>query len=114
MSFHTMQTAGGAVFTPLCIEDVIARIREDMGDEVANVIGEYIDDREGGEIYEEMKFNSDYNAMEGEVEGYHDALSEVQESIEQVMSYIENKQRINRDKVYIMLENIDDKIQKIL
>ena len=41
-------------------------------------------------------------------------LFEAKENVEQVMSYIENKERINRDKIYLMLEKIDDKITKQL
>lgn len=114
MSNHTIQTRGGVVFTPLCIKDVVDHIRVDMGDEVANYISEVVSEREEGSEYEAMKFNSDFSALEGEVEFYRDMLFEAKENVEQVMSYIENKERINRDKIYLMLEKIDDKITKQL
>ena len=112
--FHVMTTKGGVTFTPLCIEDVVDVVREEMGSEVADCISEVVSDREEGSEYEAMKFNSDFTAMEGEVELYRDMLFEVKSQIEQVMCYIDNKQRINRDKIYIMLEQMDDNITKQL
>ena len=112
--FHVMQTKNGVTFTPFDITDVVDHIREDMGDEVANCISEVVSEREEGSEYEAMKFNSDFTALEGEVEFYRDMLFEVKENVEQIMSYIDNKERINRDKIYLMLEKIDDKITKQL
>lgn len=107
-----------AVMTPngteviLCPRDLTDIVRRYCGDDIANIVSNKIADVEETELYVEKKFNSDFRSLEGQVEEYHNIMTESEEALNRVLNYIEDKQRINRDKVYIMVQNIMEYIHK--
>lgn len=107
--FHTMQTKSGRVFTPLNSYDVVDVIRDDMGDEVADEIKGWLEEN----LYEEKKFNSDFSAMEGEVESWHRFVDDLSEEIEQLREKIEDN-KLTKAKITIELYKIYEKMRKEL
>lgn len=107
--FHTMQTKSGRVFTPLNSYDVVEVIRDDMGDEVADEVTGWLEEN----AREEMEFNSDYLAMEQEVEDWHSFVDDLSEEIEQLREKIEDN-KLTKAKISIELWRIYEKMRKEL
>lgn len=107
--FHTMQTKSGRVFTPLTDYDVVDIIREEVGDEIADRTKGWLEENN----YEEMKFNSDFNAMECEVESWHQFVDDLSEEIEGLRQKIEDN-KLTKAKISIELWKIYEKMRKEL
>lgn len=109
MSLYTMQTKSGRTFTPLNDYDVLEIIREEVGDEVADRAKGWLEEN----LYEEKKFNSDFSAMEGEVESWHRFVDDLSEEIEQLREKIEDN-KLTKAKITIELYKIYEKMRKEL
>ena len=108
-NFHTIQTKSGHTFTPLNSYDVVEAIEEEMGDEVADEVKGWLEEN----LYEEKKFNSDFSAMEGEVESWHRFVDDLSEEIERLREKIEDN-KLTKAKISIELWNIYEKMRKEL
>lgn len=111
--FHTMMTKSGRVFTPLNTNDVIDVVRDEVGDEVADYLEEVIVDVDLEREMEERKFNSDFDAMEGECEQWHNFVDDLSEEIEQIREKIENN-KLTKANISIELWKIYEKMRKEL
>lgn len=106
---QTVQTPEGYK-TILEDKDVLELVEKYISDDVAEYLAEKLGRKDEEELYAEMRFDSDLDAMEGEVENYQNMLQDVSEGLEQIMNYIDNVERINRSKVFIMVEKLNDKV----
>lgn len=111
--FHTIQTKSGKVFTPLLIADVLEVVRDEMGDDVFNYLFDAVYDTNLEKEMADKKFNSDYNAMEQEVEDWHSFVDDISEEIEQVRERIEDN-KLTKAKISIELWKIYEKMRKEL
>lgn len=111
--FHTMITKQGRVFTPLSTNDVIDVVREEVGDEIADYLEEVMIDVDLEEKMAEKKFNSDFDAMECEVECWHQFVDDISEEIEAVRRNIEDN-KLTKAKISIALWRIYEKMRKEL
>ncbi len=107
--FHTMQTKSGRTFTPLNSYDVVEVIRDDMGDEVADEVTGWLEEN----VREEMEFNSDYTAMEQEVEIWHSFVDDLSEEIERLREKIEDN-KLTKANISVELYKIYEKMRKEL
>ena len=107
--FHVMATKSGRTFTPLTSDDVVEVIRDEMGDEVANEVDGWLYEN----TREELEFNSDYLAMEQEVESWHSFVDDLSEEIEQLREKIEDN-KLTKAKISVELYKIYEKIRKEL
>ena len=107
--FHVMTTKSGRAFTPLTSDDVVDVIREEVGDEVANEVKGWLEENN----YEEMKFNSDFSAIEGECEAWHSFVDDLSEEIERLREQIEDN-KLTKAKISVELYKIYEKMRKEL
>lgn len=107
--FHVMTTKSGRVFTPLTSDDVVEVIRDEMGDEVANEVDGWLYEN----TREELEFNSDFLAMEQEVESWHTFVDDLSEEIEKLREKVEDN-KLTKAKISIELWNIYEKMRKEL
>lgn len=107
--FHVMTTKSGRTFTPLNDYDVLEVIREEVGDEIADRAKGWLEENN----YEEMKFNSDFSAMEGECEAWHSFVDDLSEEIEQLREKIEDN-KLTKAKISVELYKIYEKMRKEL
>lgn len=111
--YHTIQTKSGHTFTPLLISDVLEVVRDEMGDDVFNFLFDEIYERDYESELAEKKFNSDYNAIESENEGWHQFVEDMSEEIEQLREKIEST-GITKAKISVELFQIYEKMRKEL
>ena len=90
--------------------DIIELVEKYISDEAADYLAEKLSAIDEEQMYAEQEFNSDFRAIEGENEYYHNILQDVSDGLKQIMDYLDNVQRMNRDKVFIMAERLNDKI----
>ena len=107
--FHTMQTKSGRTFTPLNDYDVVEVIREEVGDEVADRAQGWLEE----DARESQLADTDYFAMEQEVEDWHNFVSDLSEEIEQVRRQIEDN-KLTKAKISVELWKIYEKMRKEL
>ena len=107
--FHVMTTKSGRIFTPLNSYDVVEVIRDAMGDEVADEVTGWLEEN----TREEMEFNSDYLAMEQEIESWHTFVDDLSEEIEQLREKIEDN-KLTKAKISVELYKIYEKMRKEL
>lgn len=107
--FHVMTTKSGRTFTPLTSDDVVEVIRDEMGDEVANEVNGWLYEN----TREELEFNSDFLAMEQEVESWHTFVDDLSEEIEKLREKVEDN-KLTKAKISIELWNIYEKMRKEL
>lgn len=107
--FHVMQTKSGKVFTPLNDYDVLEEIYQDMGQDVHDWVAEKILETDR----EEMEFNSDYLAMEQEVEDWHNFVEELSEELEQIREKIEDN-KLTKANISVELFKLYIKMRKEL
>ena len=107
--FHVMTTKSGRTFTPLTSDDVVEVIREEVGDEVANEVDGWLYEN----TREELEFNSDFLAMEQEVESWHTFVDDLSEEIEKLREKVEDN-KLTKAKISIELWNIYEKMRKEL
>lgn len=110
---HTMQTKSGRTFTPLLISDVLEVVRDEMGDDVFNYLFDVVYDVDLEKEMAEKKFNSDYNAMEQEIDGWHSFVDDLSEEIEQLRRKIEAT-GITKANISVELFKIYQKMRKEL
>lgn len=109
MSLHTIQTKSGRVFTPLTSDDVVEVIRDDMGDEVADEVKGWLDEN----ARESQLADTDFFAMEQEVEDWHQFVDDLSEEIEQLREKIEDN-KLTKAKISVELYKIYEKMRKEL
>lgn len=107
--FHTMQTKSGRIFTPLNSYDVVDAIQEEMGDEVADEVRGWLEEN----ARESQLADTDYFAMEQEVEDWHQFVDDISEEIEQVRRKIEDN-KLTKANISIELWKIYEKMRKEL
>lgn len=107
--FHTMQTKSGRVFTPLNSYDVVDVIREEVGDEVADEVKGWLEEN----ARESQLADTDFFAMEQEVEDWHSFVDDLSEEIEQLREKIEDN-KLTKAKISIELYKIYEKMRKEL
>lgn len=111
--FHVMTTKSGRIFTPLNDYDVLEEIYQDMGQDVHDWVAERILEINVEENIAQQKFNSDYDAMEQEVEDWHSFVDDLSEEIEQLREKIEDN-KLTKAKISIELWRIYEKMRKEL
>lgn len=89
-------------------------IRKYISDDAATLYLKQAEFADSEEILAEKKFNSDFSAMEGEVEAYRDMLFEAKELIEKLLVYMDDAKRLNRQYVYTELNKVWTEIQRNL
>lgn len=89
-------------------------IRKYISDDAAKLYTEETNAADYEAILADKKFNSDFNALEGEVEGYRDMLFEAKELIEKLLVYMDDSKRLNRQYVYTELNKVWENIQRNL
>lgn len=107
--FHTMQTKSGRVFTPLNSYDVVEVIRDEVGDEVADEVKGWLEEN----ARESQLADTDFFAMEQEVEDWHNFVDDLSEDIERLREKIEDN-KLTKAKISIELWNIYSKMRKEL
>lgn len=107
--FHTMRTKSGRVFTPLDSYDVVDAIRAEMGDEIADEVKGWLEEN----ARESQLADTDYFAMEQEVEDWHNFVDDLSNEIEQVRQRIEDN-KLTKAKISIELWKIYEKMRKEL
>lgn len=83
-------------------EDVMSLIREKLGDEVAAAVQEIIDDLK----YEADGTNSDLHSYEAQVEIMNDAAHDIKYEADELLCYIEFKERLKRSELLKSLREI--------
>lgn len=107
--FHTMQTKSGRIFTPLDSYDVVDVIREEVGDEVADEVKGWLEEN----ARESQLADTDFFAMEQEVEDWHNFVDELSEEVEAVRRKIEDN-KLTKAKISVELYKIYEKMRKEL
>lgn len=110
---HTMELKDGRTFTPITNEDVLDQVYEYMGKDMYDFISEKIVRNDMEAMIAEKKFNSDFNAIESENEGYMSVLDEVQSMVQQLWVEVEEAKRLDRNKIIDKLRSIDREISNI-
>ena len=110
---HTMELKDGRTFTPITNEDVLDQVYEYMGKDMYDFISEKIVWNDMEAMIAEKKFNSDFNAIESENEGYMSVLDEVQSMVQQLWVEVEEAKRLDRNKIIDKLRSIDMEISNI-
>lgn len=107
--FHTMQTKSGRTFTPLNSYDVVEVIRDEVGDEVADEVNGWLEEN----ARESQLADTDFFAMEQEVEDWHNFVDDLSEEIERLRERIEDN-KLTKAKISVELYKIYEKMRKEL
>lgn len=83
-------------------EDVMSLIREKLGDEVADTVQEIIDDLK----CEADGTNSDLYSYEAQAEIMNDAALDIEHEVNELLCYIECKERLKRSELLKSLRKI--------
>lgn len=110
---HTMELKDGRTFTPINNEDVLDQVYEYMGKDMYDFISEKIVRNDMEAMIAEKKFNSDFNAIESENEGYMSALDEIQSIVQNLWCYIEDAKKLDRQKIIAKLKDINTEISNV-
>lgn len=110
---HTMTTKSGRTFTPLNDYDVLEVVYEEMGSDVHDYLSEILLETNTEANIAQQKFNSDYTAMEQEVEDWHTFVEDLSEEIEKLREKIEST-GITKAKISVELFRIYEKMRKEL
>ena len=111
--FHTMQLKSGRTFTPLDDYDVLNEIYEEMGQDVHDFVADRILGIDVEENIAQQKFDSDYLAMEQEVECWHQFVDDISEEIEAIRRNIEDN-KLTKARISIALWRVYEKMRKVL
>lgn len=111
--FHVMTTKSGRTFTPLNDYDVLEEIYQDMGQDVHDWVAERILDINVEENIAQQKFNSDFKAIEGENESWHQFVDDLSEEIERLRVQIEEG-KLTKARISVELYKIYEKMRKEL
>ena len=111
--FHVMTTKSGRTFTPLTDYDVLEEIYEDMGSDVHDWVAQRILDIDVEANIAQQKFDSDYTAMEQEVEIWHSFVDDLSEEIERLREKIEDN-KLTKANISVELYKIYEKMRKEL
>jgi len=113
VDFHTIQTKSGRVFTPLTSDDVVDAVREEMGDDVANYIGEVISDTDLEHDTAYTLLQDEFASYEADNEHWHNFVDDLSEEIEQLREKIEDN-KLTKAKISIELFKIYSKMREEL
>ena len=99
--------------------DMAELVNEFISDEAGQWCSERFEQVEENRIYEELKFESDFKAIEGENEAYRDELFEIQSDVQVILDKMDKTKSQTLGKkafgiLYEQLTRIDERIQKIL
>lgn len=111
---ETIMTPDG----PVCIwdtqRDFSELCRKYISDEAANYIDAVLADIDSENEYQRDLFQSDYRALELEVEQYRDELFEIKEQLENISQQAEDKPGLSKRKILEGIDSIWTYLQKIL
>ena len=94
------------------IENVVADF---CGEDFATALMEYIDDLKGQADYEELKFNSDMGAYEGENESFRTVLQDIDSLLQQYEYGLERgSEAFSRKRVFKLFEEIHRLISEVI
>lgn len=111
--FHTMQTKSGRTFTPLDDYDVLEVIYDEMGQDVHDFVAGRILEIDTEENIAQQKFNSDFRAIEGENEAWHQFVDDISEELEGIRKQIEDN-KLTKARISVELYKIYEKMRKEL
>lgn len=111
--FHVMTTKSGRTFTPLNDYDVLEEIYEDMGSDVHDWVADRILGIDEEENIAQQKFNSDYLAMEQEVEYWHNFVDDISEELETLRERVENNE-LTKANISLEMYKLYEKMRKEL
>ena len=110
---HTMQLKDGRVITPLSDYDILEEIHEYMGQDMHDYVAGVLIENDIEANIAQQKFNSDYTAMEGECEAWHNFVDELSEEIERLREKIETT-GITKATISVELFKLYEKMRKEL
>ena len=87
--------------------DVIDTIRENVSDDVADFVDRRFHELNEQQRYEELKFNSDFSALEQSLDAYSSALNDIWLLAEELSNILsDNSKKLNRIQLCDKLEEI--------
>lgn len=87
-------------------EDIIYEIREHMGCEFADYISEFLDIKVQESAWEQKALRQEMRTYEGSLESIDNVLRDSVEELEELMEYINDSKRINKEKIYSKINEI--------
>lgn len=110
----TVMTPDGVVTIWDSARDIADICGQYVGYSFAKYVYEVINDGDLEKEQARLRFNSDFNAMEQEVEGYRNELYDMKEELEQLMNEVDDKPGMSKKKVMERVELLWQHLQKIL
>ena len=110
---HVLQTKSGRRFTPLSDKDVLEVIYDEMGQDVHDYLADRLSDVDFEAELAQEKFESDYSAMESEIESWHDFVDDLSNDIERLRVKIEDN-KPTKARISVELYKIYEKMREEL
>ena len=105
---------GEKYITDFNVDDIISVVSDFCGEEFAAGVGRTIEDLQNAADYETLKFNSDFEAYEGENETFRNTLQEIESLLQQYENKIERGQRFTRADVWKLFGEIHKLIGEVV
>jgi hypothetical protein len=86
--------------------DVIDTIRKNVSDDVANFVDTRLHELNEENRYEELKFNSDFTALETSLDEYGSALNDIWLIAEELSNKVKDSKRLDRQEILKKVEAI--------
>lgn len=87
-------------------KDIHETIEQYIGKEFADYVQDCISEQDA-EMYEaELRFNSDLRSYEQSCENWHNLMLDTSDKLDEIIHYMEDSKRINKDKIYSRLLEI--------
>jgi len=74
-------------------------IKDCFGEDIANVLGDKIEELQEQADYTRQKVNTDLDAYAGSLESQKSAADDMNDYIEQMINYIDTHKRLNKNKL---------------
>ena len=111
---ETINTPDGIVTIWDSERDVSELCRKYISDDMATYVGDLIRDCDAEATMAQLQFQSDYNVMERELEGWHNELFELKSQLEQITYEADKQPGLSKRKILNKLDEIIDHLQTIL
>ena len=109
-----IQTPDGVFYIWDTQKDFTELVRKYISDDAANYIDAVLSDVALEHEMAERRYNSDFNAMEAEVEEYRDELFDIKEQLEHISYEAEQKPGLSKRKILDKIDEMWSHLQKIL
>jgi len=110
----TVMTPDGIVTIWDSERDISELCRKYISDDVAIYIGSLIRDCDTEAEMARLQFQSDYNVMERELEGWYNEVFEIKSQLEQISYEADKQPGLSKRKVLNKLDEIIDHLQTIM